>query len=639
MRVVSAFVNTSFIPRNRGLAASAAALGVVFGDIGTSPLYVMKAVFTSSHISLVPADILGVTSCIIWALLALVTGKYVLLVLRADHEGEGGILALSSLVISSMKSGTRLWKILGTLGIFGAALFFGDSVITPAISVLSAVEGLTVGSPGLSVLVLPLALVLLTGLFSIQRFGTSKVGRAFAPIMALWFLTFIALGLPQIVHTPEVLWALSPTYALRFVSAHPFAAFIALGAIVLALTGAEALFADIAHFGRRPIQTAWFALVLPALMVIYLGQAALLIRNPEAIENPFFLMAPSWAAYPLVIGATLATLIASQAVISGAYSVAIQCSRLRLFPHVRVHYTSEHERGQVYLPGVNALLFIAVAIVVIIFRNSERLSGAYGLAVSTDFLITTALLLFVTAKIWHWHRALTALLGLALIGVEIFFWASNVTKIATGGWLPLAVALVLFAVMLIWRSGEKVTERKRLAMETPITTFFAALAKNPPRRVPGTAVYFHSLQSTTPLMLERNLRTSHTLHDRVLIVSAKTLSVPHVDPSDRAELLNFVDDLPGVYHVIMRYGFMDSRNLLPDLEASKIGSMRTWNFSKALVFTSHIVLELDETVKRSPWLKAIRKIFVLLSRTSASPGWLRLIPADQQAEGAFHIAI
>lgn len=622
-----------------GILTSLAALGVVFGDIGTSPLYVMRAVFATGHISLDSASVLGLTSCIIWALIVLVTGKYVLLVLRADNRGEGGIIALSALARSLLKQHRKLWLLASGIGIFGAALFFGDSVITPAISVLSAVEGLTVGRPELASFVAPIALVLLTALFAMQHFGTAAVGKLFGPIMLLWFMSFIALGLPQIFMTPSVLVALSPFEAVAFMTTHPLITFIALGAIVLALTGAEALYADIAHFGRKPIQRAWFAVVLPALVIMYLGQAALLLRQPSALANPFFLLAPAWAHIPLLIGATAATLIASQAVISGAYSIAMQCSRLHLLPHVRVLYTSESEKGQVYLPGITWLLYAAVAIVVVTFGSSEKLSGAYGLAVSTDFLLTTTLLLAVTHFCWKWRTIYTTLLGLFLAAVEIPLWCANVIKIATGGWLPLLIAAVLMCVMLIWLDGEKQVTHKRLDMEVPLTVYLSELSKKMPRRTPGTAIYFHSLQSTVPIMLKRNVQMYRSLHDRVLIVSMKTMSVPHTDPLTRAEVLQLPGDLPGVYHVMMRYGFKDARNPIADLAASSLSALRTWDFAKAYVFTGHIVLEENTTTHSGIFRTITHKIFIWLSRASASPSWLRAIPAEQQLEGTVRVAI
>ncbi|MDY5588938.1 MAG: KUP/HAK/KT family potassium transporter [Arcanobacterium sp.] len=622
-----------------GILASLTALGVVFGDIGTSPLYVMRAVFATGHIQLDEASLLGLTSCIIWALIVLVTGKYVLLVLRADNRGEGGIIALATLVRSLVKRHHRLWVLAGGMGIFGAALFFGDSVITPAISVLSAVEGLTVDQPGLASLVVPVALVLLTALFAMQHFGTATVGKLFGPIMLLWFVSFVVMGLPQIVINPTVLIALSPLEGAAFMVAHPLTTFIALGAIVLALTGAEALYADIAHFGRPPIQGAWFAVVLPALIIMYLGQAALLLRSPSALENPFFLLAPEWARIPLLIGATAATLIASQAVISGAYSVAMQCSRLRFLPHVRVQYTSESEKGQVYLPGITWLLYAAVAIVVLLFGSSEKLSGAYGLAVSTDFILTTTLLLVVTHFRWKWKWIATVALGLLLAVIELPLWAANVIKISTGGWLPLLIATVLVGLMLIWRNGEEQVTQKRLEMEVPLTVFLSDLSKKMPRRIPGTAIYFHSLQATVPLMLKRNVQMHRSLHDRVLIVSMKTVSIPHTDPATRAEVLQVPGDLPGVYHVIMRYGFKDARNPLADLAASSLAAVRTWDFTHAYVFTGHLVFEADESHHIHPLHSISRAIFIGLSRASASPSWIRRIPADQQAEGTVRIAL
>ena len=624
---------------NTGLGASLGALGIVFGDIGTSPLYMMKAVFASGSIPLTTNNIMGITSCTIWMLIILVTGKYVLLVLRADNKGEGGIIALATLVQSLLKNRSKAWMAASLAGIFGAALFFGDSIITPAISVLSAVEGLTVSAPQLGNLVVPIALILLTGLFTLQRFGTSVVGKTFGPIMLLWFLSFLGLGLPHILAHPDVIIALSPHVAALFILHHPIATFIALGAIVLALTGAEALYADIAHFGRLPISRAWFAIVLPCLIVVYLGQAALLIQHHRAISNPFFLLAPSWAHVPLLVGAALATLIASQAVISGAYSVAVQCSRLNLFPHVKVFHTSDHLQGQVYLPGVNSLLYVAVAAIVLIFQSSEKLSGAYGVAVSTDFLLTTSLLLSVTSKKWGWKKYCTLALGIVLCSIELPLWAANIVKISSGGWLPLLIATLLFFLMLTWHAGVRVVEAKRTVLETSLLDYVEHLSKNPPKRIPGTAIYFHSLQSTVPLMLKKNVSMHRTLHDRVLIVSMRTMQTPHTDPATRAEIVHIHKDVPGVYHVLMRYGYRDQRNPLKDLADANISTVRTWDFAHAAIFTSHMIIEEDQSVKINPLQRLRRKIFVLLTRVSASPNWLQYIPREQQIEGGFRLKI
>ncbi|MDD7384677.1 MAG: KUP/HAK/KT family potassium transporter [Actinomycetaceae bacterium] len=650
-------ITTGGIPRvvasqrhfsRRTLTLSLAALGIVFGDIGTSPLYVMRAVFASGAVPFNSVTITGVVSAIVWTLIAIVSGKYVLLVLRADNRGEGGIIALATLVrrvlttsaLSDQKrTRSRTYIFASVCGVFGAALFFGDSVITPAISVLSAVEGISVSAPGAQHAIVPIALVLLTGLFAIQRYGTSAVGKAFGPVMLAWFASFIALGAPAIARYPQIARALSPLEALRFITAYPVAAFIALGAIVLALTGAEALYADISHFGRLPIQTAWFVLVLPALIVMYLGQGALLILDPAALHNPFFLLAPHWAHIPLVIGAAMATLIASQAVISGAYSVARQATRLGYLPHLRVVYTSQKEVGQIYMPGVNAVLFVAVAAVVLLFRSSEALSGAYGLAVTTDFLLTTSLLLILTHKAWHWALPVTILIGIVLLTLEVPLWAANIIKITTGGWLPLSIALIVFILMSIWHKGEDVVRAARASREPNLKYFLAQVAHHQPRRIPGTAVYLHSTVRTAPLPLVRNLHVTHTLHDHVVILSMKTLGVPHADPHQRVEILHFSNDLPGMYHVIIHYGFKDERNPIEDLRDSALNPKHTWSFSKAVFFTSHLELEADDTKQLRFIDRISRKVFLAMAHTASSPSWLRRVPADQMVETSFRLAI
>ena len=608
------------------------ALGVVFGDIGTSPLYVLKAVF--SIVDLTDENVMGAISSIFWCLLIIVSFKYVTLVLRADNHGEGGILALSTLIKKFIPTPSRLATLATILGVFGAALFFGDSVITPAISVLSAVEGLEVAFENMPNIVVPVALVILTALFAVQRHGTHSVGRIFGPLMALWFVLLAALGLPHILAHPEILGALSPHHAFIFVAAHPVLSFLAMGAMVLALTGAEALYADIAHFGRQPIQAAWFALVLPALTVNYLGQGALLITKPEALENPFFFLTPSWGTVPLVVMATIATLIASQAVISGAFSIARQAGRLGYLPHLRVMHTSAKESGQIYMPAVNWLLYVAVAIVVVVFQNSEKLSSAYGLAVTTDFLITTTMLLLLTHYGWKWRTWATLALGVGLLALEIPLWAANVTKIVSGGWLPLGIALTLAAIMATWHKGEVVVAHERLDLEENLTDFLERLQKNPPRRIPGTAIYPHSLFSTTPRPLKLNTDINHTLHDHVIIFSMKTLPTPHVPDDKRVTLRTPANAFPGFKHLEIRYGFMDFRDPIGAMTAArdKLGV----NLDQAQFMLSH--LEIVEGLEHTMW-RPQKKLFMWLSKLSASPMWISKLPVGRTVEFVSRVEI
>lgn len=544
-RAVAGRKNASHVPSASAASAAAAfgAVGVVYGDIGTSPLYVMRAVFTLDGVSLTEYNLIGVTSAIIWFLVALVTLKYVGVVLRADNRREGGILALSALVRRFVKSPSRLSAGAAVAGIVGASLFFGDSVITPAISVLSAVEGLDVAVPGIATYIVPIALVILTGLFAIQYRGTHQVASYFSPIMALWFALLAVLGAPHIVANPRILLALNPWRAAEFLVGHPTVAFIAMGAIVLSLTGAEALYADLSHFGRRPIQDAWLYLVLPSLVVNYLGQGALLLGDNAALENPFFLLAPTWATIPLVVIATLATLIASQAVITGAFALVNQAIHLNYLPHLRVVYTSEKERGHIYIPAVNLLLYIAVAVIVVTFRGSESLSEAYGLAVTTEFLFTSAMLVMLIRYGWKKPRWVAALAGLVLASIEIPLWTANIVKFFSGGWAPVSIAIVLSTIMLSWKTTSQAVYRQRTEQELPLAEYFDEVAKKPVHwRIPGTAIYPHSLFTSTPRPLLINTKFNDAIHERVVILAVKTVALAHVPPEQPRE--EFADRVP-----------------------------------------------------------------------------------------------
>ncbi|MDY5128628.1 KUP/HAK/KT family potassium transporter [Actinotignum urinale] len=615
-----------------------AALGVVFGDIGTSPLYVLRAVFTvhDGAVALNESNIYGVISLIIWVLIIIVTGKYVLNVLRADYDGEGGISAMVTLVRSRLKARPKTSTYLIYVGMFGAALFFGDSVITPAISVLSAIEGTLVAMPDLSQsFVVPVALGILIALFSAQRFGTEKVGHVFGPIMACWFIVLAAIGIPHILHNPAIIRALSPQYAIAFIAYHPFVAFVALGAIVLAVTGAEALYADIAHFGRQPITGAWFVFVLPSLCINYLGQGANLLADMNNVRDPFFTMVPQSYALALTLLATVATVIAAQAVIAGSYSVARQVSRLGYLPHLTVRHTSARESTQVYLPGVNTLLMVAVSCVIIIFQDSERLSSAYGLAVSTDFLLTTMLLITVTHLVWRWKPVWTVLMGGILLCIEIPLFAANCAKIFTGGWLPLVIASALMIVMTTWRRGENIITAKRAANEGPLQDFLFLLEKQPPRRIPGTAIYPHSLINTAPFALKVNTKINRALHDHVIILSLKTAPRPYIAQEDRVKIERL--STQGVVHFTITYGFMDSRNVPEDLLwAQKEFGLTTWKLHQATWMLSHI----DVQVAKKSRMSTLRtKLFVFLSKLSASPQWNKSLPRSRTLELARTVAI
>lgn len=631
------------VPRHGArLAAGTAALGVVFGDIGTSPLYVLRAVFTVHHgaVPLTDATVTGAVSALIWTVFLIVAVKYVLLVLRADNDGEGGVIALATLVRSRVAAGTdtsgrrRLLAALGGVGVFGAALFFGDAVITPAISVLSAVEGVRVAVPWLSnSLILPLALAVLTALFAAQRRGTEKVGRVFGPVMLVWFLTLAAVGVPQILARPAILAALSPLPAVEFLLGHPLAGFFAAGALVLATTGAEALYADIAHFGRRPIQETWFAVVLPALVLNYLGQGAGLLRDPARVADPFFTLVPQRFGFLLVLLATAATVIASQAVISGAFSVVRQAIRLGHLPRMRVVHTSEHASGQVYIPAVTLLLYCAVVAVILIFRDSGRLSSAYGLAVCTDFLVTSTLLCLLTRFGWRWPVWASALLAVCLAAVELPLAAANAAKIATGGWLPLLIAAVLVIVMDTFRRGEARVRAARLAREGTLDQLEERLALRQPARIPGTVVYPHSLVETAPFSLLATTAMSRSLHQRVIVLSVRTRPVPHVPPGERLTVRPTAT--PGLEHWTVDLGFADDADVVGVLDAAGCAGRATAVTGAAASESRDgaalwVLSRAEVTVTDSPGMARWRKrLYVLLTRLAPPPQWTRTLPGKR----------
>jgi KUP system potassium uptake protein len=538
-----------------------AALGVVYGDIGTSPLYAMKAVFGGAHhaVPIDAASVLGVLSLIFWSLMVVVSLKYVMLVLRADNRGEGGIIALMSLAMEG--AGPRAAGAMVLLGLCGAALFYGDSALTPAISVLSAIEGLEVATPAFKPYVVPIALVVLAGLFIVQRRGTAAIGLLFGPVMIAWFATLAVLGTAQIALEPSVLAALDPSHAARFAAAHPRLAFFALGAVFLVLTGAEALYADLGHFGRAPIRLAWFSLVLPALTLNYFGQGALLLNNPAAIENPFYLLAPSWALYPLVALATAATVIASQAVISGAFSMTQQAMQLGYLPRLEVQHTSSSQIGQIYLPGINWALLTVVALLVIQFRSSENLASAYGLAVSGTMGITTLFAIAVARQRWQWSAWRTAAVFGVLLAVDVCFLAANALKIVDGGWFPLAFGAGVFMVLSTWKRGRDALNAKIAGEAMPVADFITAVERTSLPTAPGTAVFLAPRNGGVPLALLHNLKHNKVLHERVVLATVKVLTVPWVRDSQRVA----VRRLNGrFYCVYLFFGFRER----PDVPAA-----------------------------------------------------------------------
>jgi KUP system potassium uptake protein len=614
------------------LALILGVLGVVYGDIGTSPLYAMRAAAGHFEEGGVEAwEVLGLLSLIIWALILTVTVKYVAFVLRADNRGEGGILALMALAQRSVES-PRAKLILALIGIAGACLFFGDGIITPAISVLSAVEGLKVVSPHFEKAVLPISVVILVALFLVQYRGTAKMGAVFGPICAAWFLVLGLLGLWEVLHNPGVLAALSPHWAITFCLHYQLMAFIAFGSVVLAVTGAEALYADMGHFGRRPIRWAWLVIVLPALVLNYLGQGALLLRDPASLENPFFLLAPEWFRLPLVLLATAATIIASQAMISGAYTIARQCVQLGFLPRLVVRHTSETEEGQIYLPQVNFALLIGVLVLVLTFRDSERLAAAYGIAVTGTFLCTTLLAIVVFRRKFGWP--LFAVLGvfLPLLALDLAFFLSNVLKIPDGGYVPLVLGIVLFVIMMTWHRGRELLFARIRQDGLPLKSFIARLPQSRTVRVPGTAVFMTSQAEFLPGALLHNLKHNKVLHERVLFVTVANEDVPQIGADRRRT----VEELaPNIHRVSLRYGFQESPNIPRELEA-----LAEFGIPYEPMQTSYFLGRETVVAAAVPKMSRWRQwLFLVLSRNSLSATEFFRIPSDRVVELGVKVAI
>lgn len=533
-------------------------IGVVYGDIGTSPLYAFREAAVAAGATTAAVDpkaILGVLSLIIWALIVVVTLKYVLILLRADNKGEGGTLALMALAQRAVSSGA------GTivfLGIVSGALFYGDALITPALSVLSAVEGVKVITPALDHYVVPITLVILLALFAVQSRGTAKVAALFGPIMCIWFAVLAGAAVPHILQRPDVLLAFDPSYAISFVASHGMIGLIALGAVFLAVTGAEALYADLGHFGKRPIQIAWLAIVLPSLALNYLGQAALVLGDAKAVENPFFLMFPDWAQLPMVLLATAATVIASQAVITGAYSLTRQAIQLGLLPRFETRHTSEAHSGQIYMPKVNLLLLIGVVMLVILFRSSTALASAYGIAVTGTMVVTAMMAFIVIWKVWNWPPALAAALIAPFFAIDVTFLVSNLLKVFEGGWMPLALGGLLMVVMYTWRRGSRLLFLKSRKLELPLRDLVATLERKPPQRVPGTAVFLTSDPASTPTALMHSLKHYKVLHEKNVILTIETSPAPAVDNDDRVRLEQISETFSCV---TIRFGFMETPNV------------------------------------------------------------------------------
>ncbi|HEX6947703.1 MAG TPA: potassium transporter Kup [Acidimicrobiia bacterium] len=539
----------------RLLTTSVAALGVVFGDIGTSPLYAFRETFAVGDLAVTDRNVLGVLSLIFWSLIVVVSIKYLLFVMRADNHGEGGILALTALAVRPSRPRLRTAaRVLLTLGVVGTAFLYGDGVITPAISVLSAVEGASLAAPALEPLVVPFSVVVIVALFAVQKRGTGQVGAVFGPVMIVWFVALAVMGAAQIFSAPSVLSAVDPRHAVQFFAGRPAAAFVSLGAVVLVVTGCEALYADMGHFGKRPIRLTWFVLALPALVLNYLGQGALLMARPETIDNPFYALAPSWALVPMVVLATVAAVIASQALISGAYSLTRQASHLGFLPRIKIDHTSAHQLGQVYIGSVNYALMTACVVTILAFGSSGALAAAYGIAVTATMLITTLLLYSVMRVRWRWSRWLAGAVTLVFLVIDGAFFSANLLKIADGGWLPLAIGAAVTSAMLSWFVGRRRLIAKMGRGNLPIERFIGSIAAHPQIRVKGTGVYMFPEPGVTPPALLANLRNNGVLHETILLVSVQTGTTPRVHRAARATIHPLGE---GFYQVVLKFGFME----------------------------------------------------------------------------------
>ncbi len=547
-------------------ALTLGAIGVVYGDIGTSVLYAVKEVFGSGHVPFTPENVYGILSIFFWTLTVIVSLKYVTLVLRADNHGEGGLVAMLALASQSVKDRPELRRVLLVVGIFGTCLFYGDGVITPAISVLGAVEGLEVVSPTFKKFVIPLTLVILLGLFMVQKHGTASVGRFFGPIMVLWFVVIAGLGLVNIAADPHILVAISPHYAVGFMWNNPGTTFIILGAVVLCVTGGEALYADMGHFGKKPIRVAWFMVAMPALTLNYFGQGALLLHNPAAVKNPFFMMAPEWALLPLVGLAAMAAVIASQALISGAFSVTKQVIQLGYLPRLQIQHTSVKDTGQIYLPFVNWGLFALIVVAVVMFRSSSNLAAAYGIAVCTDMLITTVLTFYVIRYSWKYPLALCIAATGFFFVVDFAFWASNLLKLFDGGWFPLVIGGAIFTLMLTWKDGRRLLNEKLRADAIDLPSFLEAVFVSPPARVEGTAVFLTAEVGTVPNAMLHNLKHNKVLHSNNLFVTVRNHEVPWIGLNKRLEIDSLGHDC---WQVVIHYGFKNDPDVPKALQQIK----------------------------------------------------------------------
>jgi KUP system potassium uptake protein len=620
-------------PTGKRLAIlSLGALGVVYGDIGTSPLYALRECFSPEYGLLpTPGNVYGILSLIVWALLLVVTVKYIVFILRADNRGEGGILAMLALLLQKEPNGKKRRFFVIALGLMGAALLYGDGMITPAISVISAMEGLTVVSDKFQPAVVPLAIVILVGLFLGQRFGTAKVGALFGPITFVWFATLAALGLVEVVKHPTILAALNPWYAVRFFAENGTAGFLVIGAVVLVVTGAEALYADMGHFGKRPIRLAWFVMTLPALLLNYFGQGALILRDAAAIENPFFLLAPRVMLYPLIALATIATIIASQAMISGAFSLSQQCIQLGYSPRMTITHTSAREFGQIYIPEINNALMVGCLVMVLGFRSSASLAAAYGIAVTGTFILATTLYFIIALRRWHWAPWKAWLFFGFFMSIDLALFGASALKFIHGGWVPIAIAIAIFTMMTTWKRGRAILTERMKDISFPMETFLADIGDNPRTRVPGTAVFMTSEVQGVPVVLLHHLKHNKVLHETVILMSIRTAEVPETQRHERVTIEALGH---GFFRVIGTYGFMEG----PDVKEI-LQRCRDAGIAARPLDTSYF-LGREELIARSgPWKKgglsmniARKKLYAVMARNARSATHYFQLPPNRVVE-------